>query len=155
MMAFTVPNVEPLKPVGLNAGDWITASSMESLVLRDRFLFATRRRLIASIGKVVTTASASYQTARVFHVITLPTATDTLLIGVTASDDCSVRVSILFVTSVTLTTGGPGCIIDRLTGVPINTWTTIAVEVQSNTGSPVTIYGINIQETVLTDTDLP
>jgi hypothetical protein len=153
-MAFTVPTVEPPKPVGLNAGDWITASSMESLVLRDRFLFATRRRLIASIGKVVTSAAA-FEAARALHVITLPTATNTLLIGVTASDDCSVRVSILFVTSVTLTTSGPGCIIGSLTGVPINTWTTIAVEVKSNTGSPVTIYGINIQETVLTDTDLP
>jgi hypothetical protein len=54
-----------------------------------------------------------------------------------------------------LTTGGPGCIIGKLTGVPINTWTTIAVEVKSNTGLPVTIYGINIQETILVAADLP
>ena len=154
-MAFTVPTSEPPKPVGLNAGDWITASSMESLVLRDRFLFATRRRLIASIGKVVTLGPVGYQAARAFHVITSPSSTGVLAIGVTASDDCNVRVSILAVTSVTITTGGPGCIIDRLTGVPINTWTTIAVEVQSNTGSPVTIYGINIQETILDAADLP
>jgi len=153
-MAFTVPTVEPPKPVGLNAGDWITASSMESLVLRDRFLFATRRRLIASIGKVVTSAAA-FEAARAFHVITSPSSTGVLAIGVTASDDCNVRVSILAVTSVTITTGGPGCIIDRLTGVPINTWTTIAVEVKSNTGSPVTIYGINMQETILDAADLP
>lgn len=153
-MAFTVPDSEPVALGGLVAGDWITASSMENLVLRDRFLFATRRRLIASIGKVVTSAAA-FEPARVLHVITTASSTGVLAIGVTASDDCSVRVSILFVTSVTLTTGGPGCIIDRLTGVPINTWTTLVVEVQSNTGSPVTIYGINIQDTILDAADLP
>jgi len=154
-MAFTVPTIEPFPTTGLVAGDWIQAQSMNSLVQRDRFVFATRRRMIASIGKVVTTASASYQAACVFGAITLPTATDTLLIGVTASDDCTVRVSILFVTSTTVTTGGPGCIIGSLTGVPISTWTTFTVEVKSNTGSPVTIYGINIQEQILTAADLP
>lgn len=154
-MAFTVPDIEPGQATGLVAGDWIQAQSMYRLVQRDRFVFATRRRMIASIGKVVTTASASYQSARLLHVITLPTATDTLLIGVTASDNCTVRVSILFVTSTTVTTGGPGCIIGSLTGVPINTWTTLVVEVKSNTGSPVTIYGINIQEQILTAFDLP
>jgi hypothetical protein len=153
-MAFTVPTIEPLPPTGLVAGDWITASSMNSLVLRDRFLFATRRRMIASIGKVVTSA-ASYEASRAFRVITSPASTGVLAIGVTASDDCNVRVSILFVTSVTISTGGPGCIIGSLTGVPINTWTTLSVEVKSNTGSPVTIYGINIQETILDAADLP
>jgi hypothetical protein len=154
-MAFTVPTIEPPQPLGLLAGDWIQASSMNSLVQRDRFVFATRRRLIASLLKVVTTASAAYQTAYAFQAKTLPTATDTILIGVTASDDCTVRVSILAVTSTTVTTGGPGCIIGSLTGVPISTWITLVVEVKSNTGSPVTIYGINIQEQILTAADLP
>ncbi len=154
-MAFTVPTAEPPVTTGLIAGDWITASSMESLVLRDRFLFATRRRLIASIGKVVTTAAASFQATRVFRFITSATSNGTLAIGVTASDDCTVRVSILLGPSVSITTGGPGCIIDRLSGVPINTWTMLVVEVKSNTGSPVTIYGINIQETILDAADLP
>ena len=52
-MAFTVPDIEPNPTTGLVAGDWIQASSMKSLVLRDRFVFATRRRLIASLPKVV------------------------------------------------------------------------------------------------------
>lgn len=153
-MAFTVPNAEPPPTTGLAAGDWIQAQSMNSLVQRDRFVFATRRRLIASIGKVVTSAAA-FEPCRALHVITTASSTGVLAIGVTASDDCSVRVSILFVTSVTLTTGGPGCVIGRLPGVPINTWTTITVEVKSNTGSRVTIYGINIQETILDAADLP
>jgi len=153
-MAFTVPDIEPNRPVGLLAGDWIEASSMNSLVQRDRFLFATRRRLLASLPKVVTTSSASYQTAYIFTVTTLPTATDTIIIGVTASDDCNVKVYTTY-GQVTLTTGGPGCIIGTLNGLPIATWFDITVYVASNTGSPVTIYGINIQETILTAADLP
>ena len=153
-MAFTVPDIEPNRPVGLLAGDWIEASSMNSLVQRDRFVFATRRRLIASLPKVVTTASASYQTVYGFYAKMLATANGEMLIGVTASDDCNVRVTTAY-GNATLTTGGPGCLIDQITGIPVSTWFTISVEVKSNTGSPVTIYGINIQEQILTAADLP
>ena len=153
-MAFTVPDIEPNRPVGLLAGDWIEASSMNSLVQRDRFVFATRRRLIASLPKVVTTASASYQTVYGFYAKMLATANGEMLIGVTASDDCNVKVSTAY-GNATLTTGGPGCLIDQITGIPVSTWFTISVEVKSNTGSPVTIYGINIQEQILTAADLP
>ena len=153
-MAFTVPDIEPNRPVGLLAGDWIEASSMNSLVQRDRFVFATRRRLIASLPKVVTTASASYQTVYGFYAKMLATANGEMLIGVTASDDCNVRVTTAY-GNATLTTGGPGCLIDQITGIPVSTWFTISVEVKSNTGSPVTLYGINIQEQILTAADLP
>ena len=127
---------------------------MEDLLLRDRFLFATRRRLIASLPKVVTTAAASYQGVCGFQAKMLPTANGVMQIGVTASDDCNVRVTTIY-GNVTLTTGGPGCIIDRISGIPTSTWFLVAVEVQSNTGSPVTIYGINMQETILEAADLP
>jgi hypothetical protein len=135
------------------AGDWIQASSMKSLVLRDRFVYATRRRLIASLPKMVTTASASYQTVYAFYAKMLATANGEMLIGVTASDDCSVEV-ISVPYSVVLTTGGPGCIIDRLGPLPPSTWFTVLVKIKSNTGSPVTIYGINMQETILDAADL-
>lgn len=153
-MAFTVPTIEPYPTTGLRAGDWIQSATMTSLVLRDRFLFATRRRLLASLPTVVTTASASYQTAYGFQAKMLPTANGTMLIGVTASDDCNVRVTTSY-GAVTLTTGGLGCIIDQITGIPVSTWFGITVEVQSNTGSPVTIYGINMQESILVAADLP
>ena len=153
-MAFTVPNEEPLRPVGLLAGDWIQASSMNSLVLRDRFLFATRRRLLASLPKVVTTASASFQVAYGFQAKMLPTATGAMLIGVTASDNCDVKVTTSY-GAVTLTTGGLGCVIKQLSGIPVSTWFGVTVEVKSNTGSPVTIYGINMQEGIIRASDLP
>jgi hypothetical protein len=153
-MAFTVPDIEPPATTGLRAGDWIQSATLTSLVLRDRFLFATRRRLLASLPKVVTTASASYQVAYGFQAKMLATANGVMAIGVTASDDCSVRVTTSYGTT-TLTTGGPGCIIDRIAGIPPSTWFGVTVEVVSNTGAPVTIYGINMQETILDAADLP
>ena len=153
-MAFTVPNEEPVTATGLAAGDTIESVSMEDLLLRDRFLFATRRRLLASLPKVVTTASASYQVAYGFQAKMLPTANGVMAIGVTASDDCDVKVTTSY-GAVTLTTGGLGCYIDQITGIPVSTWFGITVEVKSNTGSPVTIYGINMQEAILDAADLP
>ena len=153
-MAFTVPGQEPVLARGLAAGDTIESVSMEDLLLRDRFLFATRRRLLASLPKVVTTASASYQVAYGFQAKMLATANGTMLIGVTASDDCNVRVTTSY-GSATLTTGGSGCLIDRISGIPPSTWFGVTVEVKSNTGSPVTIYGINMQESILVAADLP
>jgi hypothetical protein len=152
-MAFTVPTIQPVAATGLAVGDWIEAPSMEDLLLRDRFLFATRRRLMASLPKVVTSAAA-YEVAYGFQAKMLPTANGTMLIGVTASDDCTVRVSTAYGT-VTLSTGGLGCIIGQITGISVSTWFGIAVQVKSNTGSPVTIYGINMQEAILDAADLP
>ena len=153
-MAFTVPAEEPALATGLAAGDTIESVSMEDLLLRDRFLFATRRRLLASLPKVVTTASASFQVAYGFQAKMLPTADGNMQIGVTASDDCDVRVTTSYGT-VTLTTGGLGCVIKQLSGIPVSTWFGVTVEVKSNTGSPVTIYGINMQEAILDAADLP
>jgi hypothetical protein len=153
-MAFTVPAEEPALATGLAAGDTIESVSMEDLLLRDRFLFATRRRLLASLPKVVTTASASFQVAYGFRAKMLPTANGAMLIGVTASDDCDVRVTTSYGTT-TLTTGGLGCHIRQITGIPVSTWFGVTVEVKSNTGSPVTIYGINMQEGILDAADLP
>jgi len=151
---FAVPDEEPPATTGLQAGDWIQSATLTSLVLRDRFVFATRRRLIASLPRMVTTASASFQVAYGFQAKMLPTANGTMLIGVTASDDCDVRVTTSYGT-VGLTTGGLGCVIKQITGIPVSTWFGVTVEVKSNTGSPVTIYGINMQETILDAADLP
>ena len=153
-MAFTVPAEEPVATTGLRAGDWIESSTLTSLVLRDRFLFATRRRLLASLPKIVTTASASYQTVYRFQVKMLPTANGIMLVAVTASDDCNVRVAVP-AGALVVSTLGPGCIIGSLTGLAPATWIEVTVQVQSNTGSPVTIYGINMQEGILDAADLP
>lgn len=152
-MGFTVPDEEPALATGLAAGDTIAASSMESVLLRDRFLFATRRRLIASLPSKVTSVT-SYEVAYGLQAKMLATSNGTMLIGVVASDDCAVRVTTSY-GAVTISTGGPGCYIDEITGIPPSTWFGITVEVQSNTGSPVTIYGIYMAEAILDAADLP
>ena len=154
-MAFTVPDQEPATTVGLIAGDWIEASSMNSLVQRDRFVFATRRRLIASLPKVVTTASGAYQAAFAMRVITLPSSNGNLMVGFVTSDTAAIRVTWGISATATLSTVGPSSIIEAIGPVPINTWFSLVVEVVSGTGSPVTISGIYIAEQILVAADLP
>lgn len=153
-MGFIVPATEPGRPRGMAAGDYIESSSMLSVVKRDRFLFATRRRLIASLPEYTTTAAATYQVIYGFRANTLATSNGNILVGFTASDDVSVRVTTPYGV-VILTTGGPGCIIGQLTGVTPATWFSVTIEVQSNTGSPERIYGIYMAEAILDDTQLP
>lgn len=154
-MAFTVSDVEPSLATGLAAGDLIAASSMNAVLQRDRYLFATRRRLIASLPPVVA-SSGSFVVAYGFVAKLLPTSNGTILIGVVASDNCRVKVTTSYgAVTLTLSAGGPGCYIDEITGIPTSTWFGITVEVQQSGVSPATIYGINIQDAVLTAADLP
>jgi len=127
---------------------------MEDLLLRDRFLFATRRRLIASLHSVTTTASASYQVAYRFKAKLLPTSTGTLIFGFVTTGNASVRV-IAGASTATVTTGTANSRIGVVTGVSVGSWFGVTVEVKSNTGSALTIKGIYIAEIVLTDADLP
>jgi hypothetical protein len=153
-MAFTVPTQEPALATGLAAGDTIEALSMEDLLLRDRFLFATRRRLIASLPAVTTTTSTAYQVAYGFKAKLLPTSNGTLIFGFVVSGNASVQV--LAGTSVGIvTTGAANSRIGVVTGVPIGAWFTVVVQVKSNTGSALTIRGIYIAELVLDAADLP
>ena len=153
-MAFTVPTIEPARATGLAAGDTIEALSMEDLLLRDRFLFATRRRLIASLPKVVTTASASYQTAYAFYAKLLPTSNGTLIFGFVVAGNASVKVT-AGASTATVTTGASNSRIGVVTGVPIGAWFGVTVEIKSNTGSALTIKGIDIADQVLVAADLP
>ena len=127
---------------------------MENLLLRDRFLFATRRRLIASLPKVTTTASASYQTAYAFYAKTLPSSNGQLLFGCVSTNDVSVRVT-AGASTATVTTGASKSRIGVVTGVSVGSWFSVLVEVKSNTGAPLTIKGIYIAEIVLIQADLP
>ena len=154
-MAFTVPDIEPPRTTGLMAGDWIKSSSMTSLVERDRFLFATRRRLLASLCKFTTNSSGSYQPAYAIEVKTLPTAIDTIIIGIQATGACSVRVIYNISTFAVLTTTAEESKVETLTGIPINTWSRLYIEIKTNTGSPVTVHGIYIAELVLDAGNLP
>jgi hypothetical protein len=153
-MAFTVPTIEPARARGLAAGDTIEDRTTEELLQRDRFLFATRRRLIASLPKVTTTASASFQTAYSFKAKLLPTSTGTLIVGFVTTNNASVKVT-AGASTVTVTGGASNSKIGVVTGVSVGSWFGVTVEVKSNTGSPLTIKGIYIAEIVLTDADLP
>ena len=154
-MAFTVPLIEPALPDGLLAGDWIAAPGLESVLLRDRFLFATRRRLIASLPQAQTSVVTYTVPYYRFWFKTLPTATQNVFIGVVADGVCDVRIDFTGVGFRVLSTAGMGCYVDNISTVPQDTWIECTVKVQSPTGALVNIWGIYLVEQSLTATDLP
>lgn len=153
-MGFYISANEPALARGLIAGDTIAASSMFSLIDRDRYLFATRRRLIASLPSV-TTSSGTLVPAYGFKAKLLPTATGNIVIGVAASTDCTVVVTTSY-GAVTVNCGGtPSYGTGTLYGIPTGTWFGITIEVQDDSGSGVTIYGIYIVDENLSEPYLP
>lgn len=153
-MGFIVDDNEPPLPRGLVAGDTIAASSMWSLINRDRYLFATRRRLIASLPSV-TTSSVTLVPAYGFQAKLLPTATGNIVIGVAASTDCTVVVTTSY-GAITLTAAGtPSFATGTIYAIPTGAWFGVTVEVRDDSGSGVTIYGIYIVDEILSEPDLP
>ena len=153
-MAFVIPDSEPAIATGLAAGDLIAALSMYNILQRDRYLFATRRRLLVSVPKYVTLGSTSYQIAADTQVKLLATSNGSAMVGVVATDDCDVQVVTPY-GSVTVTTGGPGDAVAELSGLPTGAWFRLTTKVRSNTGSPVTIHGVYIVDKILDESQLP
>ena len=91
-MAFTVSDSEPPIATGLVAGDKVAASSMDSLIQRDRYLFATRRRLLASLPPVTVSTLPTSETVFGFLIKLLPTSNGTIIIGAASSGKCDVDI---------------------------------------------------------------
>lgn len=153
-MGFTVTDGEPPLTRGLVAGDTIAASSIWSLINRDRYLFATRRRLIASLPSV-STSSGSLVPAYGFQAKLLPTATGTIVVGIAADTDCTVVVTTSY-GAVTLTVAStPGFATGTISSIPTGTWFGITVEVRDDSGGGVNIRGIYIVDEILPESSLP
>lgn len=154
-MGFTVPATLPALSPYLQPPNAVRADAVDSVLQRDRFLFATRRRLIFTAGNFTTT-STSYVTPYFFAARTSAAITGNLWV-VIAGVDVDVRVDEYAVGgSVALSVSGGGFATDAqlLTGMAPATTLNFSVSVQTNstTGS---LHGIYIIEEILAAGNLP
>ena len=156
-MGFSVISHEPAIATGLVAGDTVAASSMESLLQRDRYLFATRRRLLASLPPVTVSTWSTAEVVYGFLIKLLPTSNGTIIIGAASSGSCDVDISTSYgSTTVGLTAGGPDSSASLLYGLPTGTWIGVTIQVTNyDYPTPVTVKGIYIVEQILDETQLP
>jgi len=153
-MAFTVPAITPALSPYLNPPNAIRGDAVNSLLQRDRFLFATRRRLIFTGGKFDATL-ATFVTPFFFAARTSAVVTGNLWV-VIAGNEVEVRVD-EFNVGATLTlgvsAGGFETNAQLLTGIPAATTLALGISVRSlGAGN---LLGVYIFEEILAAGDLP
>jgi len=153
-MAFTVPAITPALSPYLNPPNAIRGDAVNSLLQRDRYLFATRRRLIFTGGKFDATI-ATFVTPYFFSARTSAVVTGNLWV-VIAGNEVEVKVD-EFNLGATLTLGVSGGGFETnaqlLTG--ITAATTLAMSISVRALGAGNLYGVYIFEEILAAGDLP
>jgi len=153
-MAFTVPAITPALSPYLNPPNAIRGDAVNSLLGRDRFLFATRRRLIFTGGKFDATI-ATFVTPFFFSARTSAVVTGNLWV-VIAGNEVEVKVD-EFNLGATLTLGVSGGGFETnaqlLTGMTAAT--TLAMSISVRALGAGNLYGVYIFEEILAAGDLP
>jgi len=153
-MAFTVPAITPARSPYLNPPNAIRGDAVNSLLQRDRFLFATRRRLIFTGGKY-DALLPTFVTPYFFFARTSAVVTGNLWV-VIAGNEVEVRVDELSVgASLTLGVSGGGFETNAqlLTGIPAATTLGIGISVREQGAG--NLFGVYIFEEILAAGDLP
>jgi len=154
MSSFIVPTTDPGSPQYLSFPNSIRASAMEGLLLRDRFIVATSRRCLASVGRE-TFGSAVFSNRYRITTRTSPTFSGNIDIAVFGG--VNYEVEIIAGVTFTLGTSGPQSVISGNTGWgPGAADQVITIRVRNTTGVGTKyISGIYITETALLEAELP
>ena len=153
-MGFTVPTTLPALSPYLQPPNTVRGDAVDSLLQRDRFLFATRRRLIFTGGAFDAT-SGTFVTPFFFSARTSAVVTGNLWV-VIAGDEVEVKVDEFNVgasLTLTLSAGGFETNAQLLTGMTAATTLAFSLSVRSlGAGN---LYGVYIIEEILAAGDLP
>lgn len=153
-MGFIVPAVTPALSPYLVPPNAIRGDAVNSLLLRDRYLFATRRRLIFTGGAFDAT-SATFVTPFFFAARTSAVVTGNLWV-VIAGNEVEVKVDEFnFGASLTfgVSAGGFETNAQLLTGMPAAS--TLAMSISVRSLGAGNLYGVYIIEEILAAGDLP
>jgi hypothetical protein len=153
-MAFTVPATPPPLSPYLVPPNTVRGDAVDSLLQRDRYLFATRRRLIFT-GGTFSTGSSTFVTPFFFSARTSAVVTGNLWV-VIAGNEVEVKVDEFNVgASVTLgvSAGGFETNAKLLTGMPAAT--TLAMSISVRALGAGNLHGVYIIEEILAAGDLP
>ena len=153
-MAFTVPATTPPLSPYLVPPNTVRGDAVDSLLQRDRFLFATRRRLIFTGGAFNATLP-TFVTPFFFSARTSAVVTGNLWV-VIAGDEVEVKVDEFNVgasLTLTLTAGGFETNAQLLTGMPAAS--TLAISLSVREVGHGNLYGVYIFEEILAAGDLP
>lgn len=131
-MGFVVPSVMPPAPRDISAPAKIRASTMSSLLLRDRYVFATSRRSLLQLWPMPGITSAAFVAIAVARVRLLATSNGTVRITV-AGSNIEVRVSMTLAGVTSVVACPSGSVIGTLTGCTPGALDSCVIEVRRTT----------------------
>lgn len=153
-MGFVVPNQQPDAPNYLNAPNAIRATTIDSILQLDRYCFATRRNLIASLSSVTTNYPRPNPMFR-FDARTSKNSNGNVWV-IAAGVNVRIDVVTAYSSVTMLLTGGTIADAQLLTGIPSDDWLAIDIEIASDiTPALATMRGLYLVEEILDAADLP
>ena len=153
-MGFTIPAVYPTPLQNQGVPNKIRAATMVTLLERDRFIFATQRRMLTSLSPFFTTNTVSADIAAVLYVHNSKLTENAVTVGVYGLN-AIVIVEVNGVTStVTLGAAPAFAVVGIVPNWTDDTWVAVGVTVQSTSGTGG-YYGLYILEDPLTEPTLP
>jgi len=153
-MGFTVASSQPAAPDYLNPPNAIRAKTLDSILQLDRYCFATRRNVIASLSSV-TTGQATGTNMFQFDARTSANSNGNIWV-VGAGVDVRIGVVTAYSSVSLVLTGGTNADAQLLTGIPPDNWISFVVELGSNISPTLaTMRGLYLVEEILDAADLP
>ena len=153
-MGFTIPASYPFPLENQSVPNKIRAATMLTLLERDRFIFATQRRMLTSLSPFFTANTASADVAAIVQVHNSKLTENAVTFGVYGYNAVvSVTVNGVTVT-VTLGASPDFAVAGIVPAWTDDTWVTIVVTVQSTFGTGGYI-GLYILEDPLLEASLP
>lgn len=153
-MAFTVPATLPALSPYVVPPNTVRGDAVDSILQRDRFLFATRRRLIFT-GGAFNATSSTFVTPFFFSARTSAVVTGNLWV-VIAGDEVEVKVDEFNVgASLTLGVYGGGFETNAQLLTGMTAATTLAFSLSVREVGHGNLYGVYIIEEILAAGDLP
>jgi len=153
-MGFTIPAAYPTPIANTGAPDVIRALTVDTILQRDRFIFAYKRRMLTSLSPFFTSNTTTVDLAAALWVHNSQITSNSVTVvcyGLNA--DVTVYVNAVS-TSQTLGAAPANFVVTLSPGWTNDTWVEIKVEVQANAANGG-YYGLYIYEDHLQEADLP
>lgn len=131
-MGFSIPSAYPTPLTATGAPDVIRSGTMDTILQRDRFIFAYRRRMLASLSPFFTSNTTTVDLAATMWVHNSQITSNAVLV-VCYGYDADVTVYVNGVSNTQMLGAAPSFFITAI--VPAwtdDTWVEIKVEVQAN-----------------------
>lgn len=154
MSSFVIPTNDPGAPRNATFPDVIYGSSMDTLLRRDRFIYATSRRLLFSVPNYSTTAAGAVVVYQGFAPLSAITTKKFWIVGYAEKGTVTVNLGGTWAATYGVTAEAKSALVT--TALPPNIYAAFTVTVTKTAGQPyVNLYGLSVYEERLSTIDLP